>query len=114
MLASTVQFSRYGRIRLRARRLSVSADGSSCRRSGSVHRLAVVPRGCGSRPVPQDPTACQAAFPSPAAFQSGEPDVLATAEDDGQLVDVPPLSNHPGTYVQVVALEAGEPAPDAP
>ena len=58
------------------------------------------------RPFPQDPTACQAVTPFP-TFPPGKPGVLAGARVDGQLVDVPPLSNHPGTNVQDVALDAG-------
>ena len=64
MLASTVQFSRYGRSRLRARRLLVQDEWFVVSSIQIRAPLLAVPRGCRLGPIPQDPTACQAAFPS--------------------------------------------------
>src|SRR6185437_4003281 len=46
----------------------------------------------------------------PANRMYWERDLAATA----RIVDVPPLSDHPGTGVQDVALDTGEPVPGAP
>jgi hypothetical protein len=112
MLASTVQFSRYGRFRPRAQRLSASADGSLWGRPAPAQP---VPVRC-ERIARSLRTQQRARPPSHSLqrFHSGRPEVLAELGDDGQLVDVPPLSNHPGTNVQVVALDADGSAPGAP
>lgn len=48
-------------------------------------------------------------------FRSGvAPEVLAGRPRAHQLVDVPPMSNHPEAFVRVVALDAVRTAPDAP
>ena len=64
MLASTVQFSRYGRSRLSR------ALAGRCSRSG--------PRGP-KRPFPQDPTACSASGPLTTAFHPAKAGVLTDA-----------------------------------
>jgi hypothetical protein len=58
MLASTMQFSRYGRPRDKTRR--IHGGQSRSRRRNSF------------RPFPQDPTACQAISPPPPVFPSPE------------------------------------------
>ena len=118
MLASTVQFSRYGRCRSRcpsrAGRSARSFDedrshsattAPSARRAAGAGREV---RGSGDdRPFPQDPTACRG---RPSAFPSRSCCTSAAVLDDGavgacQLVNVPPLSTIPGAFVRGMALD---------
>ena len=119
MLASTVQFSRYGRSRLAHRRLRASrARGSHVE---PVHpRRAPQPCGCAS-PNPQDPTACLGRRPLftsvPADLLRGEGiAVLATwSECSGLLVSVPPMSSAEGRSPSMQAWTTRLLAPpDAP
>jgi len=117
MLASTVQFSRYGREKILARRV----PAATCRSFDEdlSHSAATAPsarehgrrrevRGSGNvRPVPQDPTACRS---RPSAFPSRSCCTSAAVLDDGavgacQLVNVPPLSTIPEAFVRGMALD---------
>jgi hypothetical protein len=118
MLASTVQFSRYGRESILVRRVPA---GQQAVRRGCVPLRHAAPsaresmgagwevrRSGNVRPVPQDPTACRG---RPSAFPSRSCCTSAAVLDDGavgacQLVNVPPLSTIPGAFVRGMALDA--------
>ena len=104
MLASTVQFSRYGRCRpgpvayRRTGRPTRICPTPPRRRLSLSERRAPAgsPKVQASSPVPQDPTACRG---RPSAFPSRSCCTSAAVLDDGavgacQLVNVPPLSDH--------------------
>jgi hypothetical protein len=108
MLASTVQFSSYGRSRSPSRRLA-TAGGWFVRGTGPVRS--------GSCPLPQDPTARRGSLRRSApvsgwTLRSGR--TRERRDSDCQLVNVPPLSTTSNAYGSSVGLDAGEPAPDAP
>jgi hypothetical protein len=109
MLASTVQFSRYGRSRPPVAHLG-------CGSTGPV-RLA------DSRPFPQDPTACSARAPFPerrsvparACLRRLASGVLADrARGPGRITSAPLTSSHLGTVARDVALDAEPPASRRP
>jgi hypothetical protein len=117
MLASTVQFSRYGRESILVRR--VPAGQQAVRRESVPLRHAApsaresmgagweVRRSGNVRPVPQDPTACRS---RPSAFPSRSCCTSAAVLDDGavgacQLVNVPPLSTILEAFVRDMALD---------
>ena len=111
MLASTVQFSSYGRSRSSTRRLAAG--------NGWFVRGVDPCQKAGRCPFPQDPTACRGS-PRRSAPGSGwtpaKGSVRTEERRDGdcQLVNVPPLSSTSSTDGSSVGLDAGEPAPDAP
>ena len=76
-----MQFSTFGRVPPVLRGLLAMASGSDVE----------VARGYGC-PIPQDPTACLGALPSPGPFHSGKPVVLGPGELEAPHVNVPPLS----------------------
>jgi hypothetical protein len=135
MLASTVQFSSYGRSPPHTRRLPTHptppagartrTSGSPKRRSrtsGPPTRGSPVAEGSSRSPIPQDPTACQAPTHPPARSHPHPPRESRSCTRDRpasrrQLTDVPPLSTLPGTLARGRALDATPrkgPAPDAP
>jgi hypothetical protein len=116
MLASTVQFSSYGRLPIEARRVPQRA-GAVRRRSvpstrerrpprDSVTSAAVGTRETSSRSLPQDPTACRGGTSHSVAFHSPKGCTHDGCAAHRQLVNVPPMSNHRGTFAHVVALDA--------
>jgi hypothetical protein len=116
MLASTVQFSSYGRLPIEARR--VPQRGGAVRRRSvpstrerrpprdSVTSAAVGTRETSSRSLPQDPTACRGGTSHSVAFHSPKGCTHDGCAAHRQLVNVPPMSNHRGTFAHVVALDA--------
>ena len=100
MLASTVQFSKYGRGR--ARPPHTRTAGSSTR-TGPPQSACFAPQRSegGIRPFPQDPTAClgrpppRFTGPHHRSGSTGRPESV-----DGQMVNVPPMSNPHGTLVR--------------
>ena len=102
MLASTVQFSRYGRSRIPVRR----AAGRSGPSRGQAKR----------RPFPQDPTACSARTNSLASFPSRLASSCLRSRPAGVLTDpgsspnritsAPLTSDHLGTFVREMVLDA--------
>ena len=88
----------------------------------ALHETNRPTTGAGRGPFPQDPTACLDR-PAPTTARSTptrkRQAVLASHEHDaGQLVSVPPMSNHPGTRVRDSGSGPGPPheqaRPDAP
>ena len=59
------------------------------------------------RPFPQDPTACRGRPPHRHRSGPANQAYWVCSEVHGQLVDLPPMSNHPETRARVVALDAG-------
>src|SRR3954447_1661112 len=110
MLASTMQFSSYERNpppnpaptpthpdTIRTAREAVHR-GSGPESNDTHHK--------DRRPFPQDPTACQATHPPAKGFHPGRnQEYYPPAGSSSQLVDVPPMSKHPGTLVRAVALD---------
>ena len=99
MLASTVQFSRYGRSRAHT---AASATGRAGPRDGK-------------RPFPQDPTACSARPSPPPPFRPrGRTNWLELRAD--RITSAPQMSCHLGTFARDMALDAtsAEAAPGAP
>jgi hypothetical protein len=104
MLASTVQFSKYGWSRSRfssrapdlhgsASRSRSTRDGPPSRNRPHQMRAAEGPEVCGLCPFPQDPTACQAGLASARRFPTAEAAVLTLVGcKTCQIVNVPPLS----------------------
>ena len=91
MLASTVQFSRYGRSRWRAHRVLGSEDGqpfgATTVRGETSAQKALVPSGPNSVPT--------AELVVVAGFRTGYPVVLPGASTGAaELVSVPPMSDH--------------------
>jgi len=104
MLASTVQFSRYGQYRNPHPRL---------------HQLVQFvgnpgPQRCGKIPLPQDPTARHSINTLTDTFHSVTGSTKPTQRDDTELVSVPPMSNHRGTLVHVMALDPNNSGQKAP
>jgi len=111
MLASTVQFSSYGRSRSSTRRLAArGAAGSSvgairARRRADARSLRTQQR---AEAVPA------ALLQVPGGPSRGTVRTEEVRVSDCRLVNVPPLSSTSSTYGSSVGLDAGEPAPDAP
>jgi hypothetical protein len=99
MLASTVQFSRYGRPRDKTRRIR-SGQSRSCEDA--------------SRPVPSGPNSvlsrstAAAGVPPPRRGRTSRPCRIGS-----QLTSAPQVSSHPGTLARDMALGT-PPAGDAP
>src|SRR4051794_19689494 len=115
MLASTMQFSSYERNPPPETGAYPSTPGTIRTTREAVHRGSgprehETHRPNGRRPFPQDPTACQATPPTSERIPPRpKPGVLPTSRSSSQLVDVPPMSNHPGTRVRAVALNPTPP-----
>jgi len=103
MLASTVQFSRYGRSRFPSATRAQEMSGPS--------------RGLADwRPFPQDPTACSARTNSLTSFPSrlassrlrGRPAGVLTGPGScpNRITSAPLTSDHPGTFVRKMVLDA--------
>ena len=89
MLASTVQFSRYGR----SRRAHLRVRGGSSRSEGR------------KRPFPQDPTACSARPSPPPPFRPrGRTNWLELRAD--RITSAPQMSCHLGAFARDMALDA--------
>src|SRR4051812_14115385 len=114
MLASTMQFSSYERNPPPNPTPTPHPPGHhpDSTRSGSPRQRpreqrhppqgpAPVPSGPNS--VPSHPPTSERIPPRP------KPGVLPTSRSSSQLVDVPPMSNHPGTRVRAVALDPTPP-----
>jgi hypothetical protein len=102
MLASTVQFSSYGRSRpwFIACRCPRDRGHGSFDEGWSLEVLSE------DRPVPQDPTACRSRLPAPDSRSCRRTGCTSGVGPKAcQLVNVPPLSNHRGTDVLVMALD---------
>ena len=67
---------------------------------------AVGTRETSSRSLPQDPTACLGGTSHSVAFHSPKGCTHDGCAAHRQLVNVPPMSNHRGTFAHVVALDA--------
>src|SRR5664279_1005959 len=100
MLASTVQFSRYGRAHLLLTPSPTDARKRQSRwfnqiqwfvRPIPLHRSEIRPKG-GLHPSPQDPTACLAPFLSLSTLSSPRA-YLRSEVRRGRHVDVPPMSS---------------------
>ena len=121
MLASTMQFSSYGRKPPGHRRLPNPshqqhhpADNTEAQRFDRPGS----PRGTRPTPVPSGPNSVPRPTPPrpgvpphhPHPHRSTDTRSTNTSHDStGQPVDVPPMSNHPGTPVQAVALDPPPP-----
>src|SRR3954471_24279009 len=107
MLASTMQFSSYGREPLPITgAYPPTPPGTTRRRERTVRPKKRARRRNEQRPFPQDPTARQAGpTHPPRSTPTRRRGVLAAHARTSQLADVPPLSNHPGTLVRAVALD---------
>ena len=105
MLASTVQFSSYGRIPAPCSAPTRRDSGGSAVGAGPTPEVRR-PREEGSAPVPSGPNSVPGRLLRRVRSDPANRMYWQTSRTDGQLVDVPPLSNHPEANARVVALDA--------
>src|SRR3954464_174876 len=125
MLASTMQFSSYERnpppnptpTPTPTRSKGAHKDTKAVRRDDSPRETPRPPaphnpHGCTEpAPVPSGPNSVPSRPPPhqrvpPPTTPKGQRESTSTSRTEtGQLIDVPPMSNHPGTLVRAVALD---------
>ena len=104
MLASTMQFSKYGRSRHPDRR--VPQPTHNVRDRGRTAGCRSSPREDKERPFPQDPTACPARPPPRPAFLLQAGVLTDVGWRSSRITSAPLVSSHLETFAQDVALDA--------